>query len=89
MSSSPYTYEITDIKRSSPWFKDGNIILETEGVQFKVYQGILAANSSVFKDMFDFGEAEDHLVENCHVVQLSDKAEDLRIVLESLHDCTL
>lgn len=75
--------------RSSPWFKDGNIVLQTEGVQFKVYRGILAANSSIFKDLFECGQGEEQLVENCHVVQLSDKADDLRIVLLSLHDCKL
>ncbi|KZP10611.1 hypothetical protein FIBSPDRAFT_838311, partial [Athelia psychrophila] len=77
-------------KRSDPWFSDGNIVLETEGTQFKVYQGILAANSSIFGDLFNIGQGDaEHVVEGCHVVQLSDKAEDLRIVLHSLHDCTI
>ncbi|KZP18355.1 hypothetical protein FIBSPDRAFT_791982 [Athelia psychrophila] len=76
-------------ERSDPWFSDGNIVLEAEGIHFKVYQGILAANSSIFKDLFSFGQGDaEHIVEKCHVVQLSDKAEDLRIVLHSLHDCT-
>ncbi|KZP27652.1 hypothetical protein FIBSPDRAFT_1039975 [Athelia psychrophila] len=77
-------------QRSDPWFTDGNIVLETEGTQFKVYQGILAANSSIFGDLFNIGQGDaEHVVENCYVVQLSDKAEDLRIVLHSLHDCTI
>jgi hypothetical protein len=71
---------------STPWFDDGNIVLEAEGKQFRVYRGILSENSVVFNDMFDLsrpgGEGE---VEGCPVVRLSDRAEDLRIVLEVLH----
>jgi hypothetical protein len=61
-------------------------VLEAEGTQFRVYRGILSENSIVFNDMFDLsrpsGEGE---VEGCPVVHLSDRADDLRIVLEVLH----
>lgn len=81
---------VGDFKRSDPWYEDGSIVLETEGTQFKVYKGILAAASSVFKDLFSFAQGEsDQMVEDSHVVQLSDKAEDLRIVLNSLRDSTM
>ena len=74
-------------RRSDPWFDDGNIVLETEGVQFKVYKGILAVNSEIFKDLFAFGQGDAaQVVDGCHVVQLSDKADDLCIVLHALHD---
>jgi hypothetical protein len=73
--------------RSTPWFDDGNIILEAELSQFRVYRGILSAHSVIFKDMFALaqpsGEGD---VEGCPVVHLSDRAEDVRIILEVLHD---
>jgi hypothetical protein len=73
--------------RSQPWFEDGNVILEAEATQFRVYRGILAANSTVFKDMFEFAQPEvDGSVGGCPVVQLSDSVEDLQHVLEVLHD---
>jgi len=73
--------------RSQPWFEDGNVILEAEATQFRVYRGILAANSGIFKDMFEFAQPEgDGDVGECPVVKLSDSAEDLQHVLEVLHD---
>lgn len=73
--------------RSQPWFEDGNVILEAEETQFRVYRGILAANSAVFKDMFEFAQPEgDGNVGGCPVVHLSDSAEDLQHVLMVLHD---
>jgi hypothetical protein len=76
-------------KCSVPWFEDGNIILETEQTQFRVYRGILSRYSVVFKDMFDLsgpdGEGD---VEGCPVVHLSDNAEELQHVLNALHRST-
>ncbi|KZP26085.1 hypothetical protein FIBSPDRAFT_733057, partial [Athelia psychrophila] len=72
--------------RSTPWFEDGSIVLETEGVQFKVYKGILAANSAIFRDMFVIAQAQGELVDGCSVVNLTDKPKDLGYVLEALHD---
>ncbi|KZP26080.1 hypothetical protein FIBSPDRAFT_1041132 [Athelia psychrophila] len=72
--------------RSKPWFEDGNIVLETERVQFKVYKGILAANSAIFRDMFAIAQAQEgELVEGCPVVHLADKPKDLGHVLEVLY----
>ncbi|KLO07723.1 hypothetical protein SCHPADRAFT_894412 [Schizopora paradoxa] len=36
------------------WFKDGSIVLATDVHLYRVHEGVLAQNSSVFKDMFDF-----------------------------------
>ncbi|KZP16978.1 hypothetical protein FIBSPDRAFT_1047099 [Athelia psychrophila] len=75
------------VTRSTPWFEDGNIILETEQTQFKVFRGILAANSAIFCDMFAAAEPDSQgLVEGCPVVHLGDKPDDLRYVLEALHN---
>ncbi|KZP26072.1 hypothetical protein FIBSPDRAFT_682180, partial [Athelia psychrophila] len=72
--------------RSKPWFEDGNIVLETEGVQFKVYMGILADNSAIFRDLFTIAQAQEgELVDGCPVIHLGDKPQDLAHVLEALH----
>lgn len=73
--------------RGDPWFDDGNIILQAEGKQFRVFRGILAASSSVFGDMFTIPQPTDEkLVGGCPVVHLSDTAEDLHHVLKALFD---
>jgi BTB/POZ domain len=73
--------------RSVPWFDDGNIILEAELSQFRVYRGILSAHSVIFKDMFDLAQpSEGENMGSCPVVHLSDRAQDVRIILEVLHN---
>ncbi|KZP02485.1 hypothetical protein FIBSPDRAFT_700884, partial [Athelia psychrophila] len=63
---------------SKLWFEDGSILLETERVQFKVYKGILAANSAIFRDMFANAQPQEgELVEGCPGVYLTDKLKDL------------
>lgn len=79
--------ETTQATRSTPWFEDGNVVLETEMTQFKVYRGILATNSVIFSDMFAVGQpGTGGQVEGCPVVHLADKADDLRYVLDALHE---
>lgn len=74
-------------KRSTPWFEDGNVVLEAEMTRFKVYRGILATNSAIFSDMFSIGQPGiGRHAEGCPVVHLSDKADDLKYILEALHD---
>ena len=63
------------------WFEDGNIILVSENVAFKVYRGLLAEHSSVFRSMLDVGQGRHNpadVVEGCPVVPLSDSPNDLR-----------
>lgn len=74
--------------QSEPWLKDGNIVLEAEGNQFRVHRSILANHSSIFEDMFAMPQPsatnESELVEGCPVVKLSDTAADLQYVLKAL-----
>lgn len=75
------------ITRSDIWFEDGNVIIQAEKTHFKVYRGGLAANSSIFKDMFSMPQppsAGELDVEGCPVVHVSDTAEDIAIVLQAL-----
>ncbi|KAF7974950.1 hypothetical protein HWV62_11011 [Athelia sp. TMB] len=79
--------DVVDPVRSDVWYDDGNIVLQAQNTQFKVYRGILARSSPVFKDMFMLPQppTEDtQLVEGCPVVKLFDSAEEVRYILRAL-----
>jgi hypothetical protein len=83
----PETEASPETKRSEPWFDDGNIILEAEHSQFRVYRGVLAAASDVFKNIFSIPQPpslREELIEGCTVVHMTDSAKDLRFVLKAL-----
>jgi hypothetical protein len=72
-------------ERSEPWFEDGNIVIEAGFKQFKVYRGILAASSEVFRDMFLVPQPiEQGSVDGCPIVHLSDSPDDVRYILDAL-----
>ena len=68
------------------WFNDGSLILQAEGRSFRVYGGILAAASSVFRDMISLAEKspEDDTY-GCPVFHVSDSAAELSHFLKALH----
>lgn len=43
----------------SLWFPDGNVVLATDTLLFKVHKGVLSLQSSVFKDMFELATVDD------------------------------
>lgn len=56
-------------------------------VQFKVFKGILAVNSPIFRDMFSIAQVQEgEYTDGCPVVHLSDNAQDLAHILKALHD---
>lgn len=72
------------------WFDDGNVVLRAEDTLFKVYLGILQAQSPFFSDMFTLPQAEDDLSEkhgDCPLVTMhGDRAADVRVFLKALFD---
>ncbi|KZP14484.1 hypothetical protein FIBSPDRAFT_796592 [Athelia psychrophila] len=73
--------------RSDIWYNDGNVVLQAQGVQFRVHKSILAESSSVFGDMFGFPQppsANTELVEGCPVVHFSDSAQEMTYILQAL-----
>ncbi|KAH9916613.1 uncharacterized protein BXZ73DRAFT_53726 [Epithele typhae] len=63
------------------WFEDGTIILVSQGFAFRVYRGMLAEHSSVFRSMLDIGQGTPtaaDTVDGCPVVTLYDSPRDLR-----------
>nr|VWP00495.1 N/A [Ganoderma boninense] len=65
------------------WYADGNVILAADNVEFRVYKGILADHSPVFKDMFSLPQPDPGASESdaCPVVLLTDSPSDLRYIL--------
>lgn len=71
------------------WFADGNLVLQAENIVFKVYQGILTQESSLFRDMLSLPQPPDQssadIYEGCHLVKVQDTAEDITTFLSALH----
>ncbi|KAJ7734579.1 hypothetical protein DFH07DRAFT_928463 [Mycena maculata] len=73
--------------RSEIWMPYGDIILQVQGTQFRVNRDVLAKHSAVFHDLFSVPQPPNEVtVEGCHIVQLSDSAEDWVLLLEFLYD---
>jgi hypothetical protein len=71
------------------WFQDGNIIIRAESTLFRVYGGMLSAQSTVFADMFSApaqpGGGQE-LLDGCPVVDVHDRAADMCCLLRAMHD---
>ncbi|KAJ7051318.1 hypothetical protein C8F01DRAFT_1174985 [Mycena amicta] len=72
------------------WFSDGNIVIQAEDLIFKVFQGILAARSPIFRDMLAIPPPEardvDDSFEDCPLVRLPDSAADTESFLRAIFD---
>lgn len=67
------------------WFEDGNIVLIAQDVGFRVYRGILARYSEVFRDMLEVGHPSDiDLLDGAPVVVLADSVSDVACFLDAL-----
>ncbi|KAJ7773971.1 hypothetical protein B0H16DRAFT_1510574 [Mycena metata] len=71
--------------RSDIWFEDGNIIVQAEDTQFRVYKGPLCKSSEVLKTAVDnMGDSKG--VDGCPLLFLSDSPTDLGHVFRALFD---
>ncbi len=67
------------------WFIDGNIVLAARRTGFRIYQGLLSSQSTVFSDMFASSTSNvDETFDGCPVVHLSDSPHDLAHLLHVL-----
>ena len=72
-------------KCDSLWYEDGTIVLQADSTLFKVFRGILAAESSVFQDMLSVGKSDTgETYEGCPLVRLYDSSADLEFFLKAL-----
>ncbi|KLO17471.1 hypothetical protein SCHPADRAFT_925803 [Schizopora paradoxa] len=76
-----------ELVHSDPWFSDGNIVLRTQGLAFKVHRGQLERHSDVFRGIFSIPQPADiPLSEGIPILDLHDSADDLRCFLRALYD---
>ena len=71
----------TAMRDSDYWFNDGNLILVSRGVAFRIYKGLLAEHSVMFRGMFHVAQAApaaEDLIDDCPVISLDDSPDDLR-----------
>ncbi|KAJ7246360.1 hypothetical protein C8J57DRAFT_1724778 [Mycena rebaudengoi] len=81
------TLEQPIIRSMDHWFDDGNIILQIQSTQFRLYKGILSFHSSVFRDMFSIPLPPDEpMLEGCAIVALSgDTVQDWIHLLNAIY----
>ncbi|EIN04233.1 hypothetical protein PUNSTDRAFT_76587 [Punctularia strigosozonata HHB-11173 SS5] len=70
------------------WYEDGSIVLAAEGVGFKVYQMLVAQNSTIFADMLAISTPQANIDSRygCPLVHMPDPADHLRSLLLAIHD---
>ncbi|KAF8175525.1 hypothetical protein K438DRAFT_1847891 [Mycena galopus ATCC 62051] len=83
-ASTPQTPE----KVHDLWFTTDTIIIRAENKMFRVPGGILAARSSVFRDMFAFPQPQsgEDQMDGCPVLRLGDSAADVEVFLRAILD---
>ncbi|KAJ6474496.1 hypothetical protein C8R47DRAFT_1144344 [Mycena vitilis] len=69
--------------RSDIWFQDGNIVIQAQDTQFRVYQGTLCSASEVLKLAIE-GLGDSKGVEGRPLIVLSDSSVDMTHVLRTL-----
>ncbi len=71
--------------RGEVWFDDGNLIITTGDTMFKLYKGLLAAQSPVFAGMFAVADSNSGpLSGDTSQVELHDSPEDMTHLLRAL-----
>jgi hypothetical protein len=66
---------------SDLWFDDGNLVLEVGDKKFKIYKGLLARASPIFRGMFEISSSE---CDNGSM-KLEDDPEGTQLVMQILH----
>lgn len=75
-------------KHDRLWFSDGNFIITTADVAFKLHRGVLSLHSEFFRGMFDAPHTGqgDEMREGCPVVHVTDCGEHLAYFFTLLYD---
>ena len=72
------------------WFEDGNVVFQTETAEFRVYRGILAARSSVFRNMLSVPHPRSSFTQAIQddeqAIRLSDSAQEIRSLFSAIFD---
>ncbi|KAJ7636400.1 hypothetical protein FB45DRAFT_741793 [Roridomyces roridus] len=81
--------QVQALQRSTDlWFPNANLILRAENTLFRVLSDILAARSSVFRDMVTFPQPDEEteVLEGCPVVCIHDSAAEAEVFLKAVFD---
>ncbi|KAJ7048631.1 hypothetical protein C8F01DRAFT_1188873 [Mycena amicta] len=72
------------------WFPDGTLVIRAGAKLFKVFQSVLAARSTVFRDMLALPQepmdAVGEVYEGCPSVTLTDDGDDVEVFLRAIFD---
>ncbi|KAJ7092909.1 hypothetical protein B0H15DRAFT_882820 [Mycena belliarum] len=71
------------------WFPDASLIFQAELSLYRIHSGILAARSSVFRDMLAFPqptETEGDSMDGCPRIVLHDRAADVTVFFRAIFD---
>ncbi|KAH8099850.1 hypothetical protein BXZ70DRAFT_941514 [Cristinia sonorae] len=77
------------LRHTDLWYEDGNVVIVADRTAFKVHRTILSQHSLVFADMFSFPQPAtnpDESYDGCPMVQVSDNATDMAIVLDIFYN---
>ncbi|KAJ6607578.1 hypothetical protein B0H10DRAFT_1817689, partial [Mycena sp. CBHHK59/15] len=87
-TTAPMDAEPTLDERSTDvWFEDGTVVLKAARTLFRVYRGILSAQSPIFHDTFSIPQpTTQEMYDGCPVVVLHDFPNDLRVFLAATHN---
>ena len=72
------------VRHPELWFSDGSIVVENGESIFKLYTGLLARKSSVFRDMLTFPQPDGN--EETKTVRLYDSTEALTAFFKAIFD---
>ncbi|KAJ7104978.1 hypothetical protein C8R44DRAFT_715631 [Mycena epipterygia] len=75
------------VRSPDVWFDDGTVVLQAETTLFRVYRGVLAAQSPIFRDTFAIPQPPTQdTYEGCLLIVLHDSPDDLKEFLLAIHD---
>ncbi|KAI1787715.1 hypothetical protein LXA43DRAFT_1028058 [Ganoderma leucocontextum] len=73
------------VKDTEVWLHDGNIVVISKNIAFRVHKSVLSLHSEVFRDLFLLppppGDEQSTSFEGCPTVRMPDTPEDLRHLL--------
>ncbi|KAJ7605089.1 hypothetical protein FB45DRAFT_767736 [Roridomyces roridus] len=75
------------LRSSEIWHSDGSVVLQAGCTQFRVHWGVLSLHSSFFQDLQGLPQPPDEpKVDGCPVIEVSDSAKDVEVVLKTLYN---
>lgn len=78
---------LSAITRSSIWFDDGTLVVQAETTQFKIYGGILAHKSEIFRDALGVPQPPSiERIDGVPLVHIQDKALHVELVFGIIFD---